>query len=136
MALRPTIDVSKALIKTGTVGVACTYGYPVKLTADGVITNCSAGESADGIAAETQVTAGKQAQYYLLAGACIIPVKVSASGSATHGSYAIAASDGVTNAPALGGGTVAKNILGKFVQDGLASDVVGLLPGPFVGVSA
>jgi hypothetical protein len=63
-------------------------------------------------------------------------VKVSATGTATRDGWAIATADGFTDAPALGGGTVARNIVGKFYDSGVAGDIVGLVPGPFTGVSA
>lgn len=135
MPVRSTQDLKHATIKTATVGAAVTNGYGVKHSSEGVITNVSAGEQPAGIALETGVT-GRPAQFALLSGPCIIPVKVSATGAATRDGWAIATADGFTDAVALGGGTVAKNIAGKFYDSGVAGDIVGLVPAPFTGVSA
>lgn len=133
-AERALEDLKLASIKSYTVGTACTKGKAVKLSADDTITDCSAGEDGIGVALETQTT-GKRAQIVLLAGAPTIKVLVG-TGDATRGSYGVVVSDGFTNVATLGGGTVAKKVLVKFLQSGVAGDYVGAVPAPFIGVSA
>ena len=132
MATRPLEDLKSACIKSYTVGTACTAGYPVKLSADDTITNCGAGESGFAVALETKTT-GLRAQVVLLAGACIIKVKVG-TGDATRNTWAKAAANGFTDA-ALGGGTTSVEVLGMFLQSGVAGDEVGLLPAPHSAVT-
>jgi hypothetical protein len=132
MATRPLEDLKLACIKSYTVGTACTAGYAVKLSADGTITNCGAGDSGMGVALETKAT-GLRAQIVLLAGACIIKVKVG-TGDATRNTWAKMAADGFTDA-ALGGGTTTVEVLGMFLQSGVAGDEVGLLPAPHSAVT-
>ena len=62
----------------------------------------------------------------LLAGACIVPVKVG-TGGATRGQHAVAVSNGFTDITP-GGGTVAKYTNGVFMQTGVAGDFVGMIP--------
>lgn len=135
MATRSIQDLKFALLKTAVVGAACTEGKGVKITGDEpmTVTDCSAGESPDAIALETQTT-GKQCQIVMLAGACIIKVRVG-TGGATRGKYARIVADGFTDAT-LGGGTTAQEVCGKFVQSGVVGDFVGLMPALFTGVRA
>lgn len=137
MAIRALEDLKFALIKTAAVGVTCTKGKAVKITGDDPMTatDCAAGESADAIALETQGTAGKNCQIALLAGACVIKVLVG-TGGATRGKYAKVVSDGLADVGVLGGGTTLAEVVGKFVQSGVAGDYVGMIPAPFSGVKA
>lgn len=136
MATRATEDLKLALVKTALVGTGCTKGKALKITADEpmTMTDCSAGESADAVALETQTT-GKNCQVVMLAGACIIKVLVG-TGGATRGKFAKVVSDGVTDVGTLGGGTTAAEVVGKFVQSGVAGDYVGMMPVTFTGVKS
>jgi len=136
MAVRPHETLENAITRTYTVvaGGSTTKGLPVKFdTSDGECTVCAAGDDGFGIALSTEV-AGAKVEVALLAGACIIPVKVG-TGGATRGLYGIAATDGIINR-ALGGGTTSRNILVKFLQTGVVGDFVGAMPANFSGVSS
>lgn len=137
MATRAIEDLKLALIKTAIVGTACTRGKGVKITGDEpmTMTDCSAGESPDAVALETQATSGKPCQVVMLSGACIIKVLVG-TGNATRGKYAKVVGDGFADAGTLGGGTTAQEVAGKFVQSGVAGDYVGMQPAPFTSVKA
>lgn len=137
MATRALLDLGPGpYVKTFTVaaGQAATEGRAmsfaaadeeVQLTAAGAAVTC-------GIALETKA-AGERVQ--VLVGEGIIKVKVG-TGGATRGLYAVVVADGLTNTATIGGGTVVKNLAGRFLQTGVAGDVVGLLFHPFASVSA
>jgi|GEM_PF-5377022 len=136
MAVRALLDLGPGpYIKTFTVaaGQSATEGRPVSFaSADEEVLTTAAGASCDGIALETKA-AGERVQ--VLMGDGLVKVKVG-TGGATRGSYAVVVADGVTNSAALGGGTVVRHIVGKFLQTGVAGDVVGLRFSPFAAVSA
>lgn len=136
MAVRPESVLTNAIIKTYTVvgGGSTTEYLPVKFSgADTTVTVCGAGDNGFAIALETK-TAGEKVRVAVVTGGSIIPVKVG-TGGATRDAYAKAAADGLTD-QTLGGGTTVRYIFGKFLQSGVAGDRVGLLAGPFAGVSS
>jgi hypothetical protein len=137
MAVRALLDLGPGpYIKTFTVaaGQAATEGRPVSFAASDqeVQTTAAAAAVTCGIALETKA-AGERVQVLVSEG--LVKVKVG-TGGATRGLYAVVVSDGVTNSATLGGGTVVKNLVGRFMQTGVAGDVVGLLFHPFASVSA
>ena len=71
--------------------------------------------------------AGSEARVALY-GIGIIPVTVG-TGDATRGVDATTVASGFTNAATNGAGTVSQIIKGKFMQSGVANDLVGLLIG-------
>lgn len=73
------------------------------------------------------ITAGKVVEV-AMSGHQIVPMLVG-TGGATAGKKAVVVADGVTDAAATGGGTVAVECVGIFVQAGVAGDVVGVLNG-------
>jgi pyruvate kinase len=136
MAVRALLDLGPGpYIKTLTVVAAgsTVEGRPISLNnSDEECTITAAGASCDGIALETKA-AGERVQ--VLMGDGLVKVKVG-TGGATRGLYAVVVADGVTNSATLGGGTVVRHIVGKFLQTGVAGDVVGLRFSPFAAVSA
>lgn len=135
MAVRPDDLTSKAIIKTYTVAASqtATKGLGVILSgADDTVDDAGANGEAIGIALQTKA-AGEQVEVALL-GYAIVPVKVG-TGAATRGKYAIMAADGFTD-QTLGGGTTVKYVAGKFMQSGIAGDIVGLLLGNFASGAA
>jgi len=135
MAVRALLDLGPGpYVKTLTVVAAGSTieGRPISFnTSDEECTLTAAAASCDGIALET-AAAGARVQ--VLLGDGIVKVKVG-TGGATRGLYAVVVDDGLTNSGTLGGGTVLKNIVGKFLQTGVAGDVVGLRFHPFAAVS-
>lgn len=128
MAARAIRSEQFGLVKTYSVpaGKAVTKGMRVKFSgADDAIENCGAGDNGFAIALENGV-AGGQAQV-LLEGSAVVPVLVG-TGGATRGAHAVPVADGFTD-QTVGGGTVVKNVSGKFMQTGAAGDYVGLLIG-------
>lgn len=74
-----------------------------------------------------QGAAGDIVSVCLLAGACIVPVKVG-TGGATRGFLAKCVSDGVTDAVESVTTPVAADVVGYFTQSGVAGDMVGMVP--------
>lgn len=137
MATRALLDLGPGpYIKTFTVaaGQAATEGRPVSFaSADEEVQTTAAGAAVTcGIALETKA-AGERVQ--VLIGEGVVKVKVG-TGGATRGLYAVVVADGVTNSGTLGGGSVLKNLVGRFLQTGVAGDVVGLIFSPTASVSA
>lgn len=136
MAVRALLDLGPGpYIKTFTVaaGQAATEGRPLSFAAsdEEVQTTAAAAAVTCGIALETKA-AGERVQ--VLVGEGVVKVKVG-TGGATRGLYGVVVADGVTNSGTLGGGTTLKNIVGRFLQTGVAGDVVGLVFRPFATVS-
>lgn len=138
MAVRAILDMGPGpKIKTYTVaaGQAATEGRLVKLAAaDEEVQLAGAGEAGIGIALETKA-AGERVQVLVSEGDTVVKVKVG-TGGATRGLWAVAVADGLTNSGTLGGGAVLKNIIGQFMQTGVAGDVVGFKFKQFASVSA
>jgi hypothetical protein len=137
MAARPDCELSHAEKRPKKVAAGQTVvrGRVVKLiNADDECQHSGAGEAGDGVAIEGG-TAGQIVTIVLLAGACVVPVKVG-TGGATRGLAAVVVADGVTNSGTLGGGAVLKNIVGHFTQSGVAGDEVGMVPLRSASVSA
>lgn len=136
MGVRALLDLGPGpYIKTLTVVAAgsAIEGRPVSFnTSDEECTLTAAAARPDGIALETKA-AGERVQVLIGEGICKVKV---GTGGATRGEYAVVVADGLTNSGTLGGGSVVKQLVGKFLQTGVAGDVVGLRFSPFVSVSA
>lgn len=136
MVARATFDTSKCSVKAGTVKSASdvTAFFPIKR--DGTtILNCAAGDAADGYALETGV-AGAVVEF-VLAGCGGGPIRAKVgTGGATAGAWLKMATDGVTDAGTIGGGTTLVNVVGKAVETGVVGDVIGILPISFAAVKA
>lgn len=131
MATRALINLDHADIKTFIVksGTTTLYGKAVKHDAsDDSVDNAGANEDlAIGIALDSVVGDGvKKVQVALLSGAGVLPCLVG-TGGATRGKFAVLAADGATDA-AASGVTNARPCIGKFLQSGVAGDIVGLMP--------
>ena len=115
--------------KPFTAGGTVTQFYPVTLSS-GTIANSTSNAKAIGIAQKAGTT-GDVISVALLMGPGVIKVKVG-TGGATAGEYAIVSSgnDGLTD-QTIGGGTTVKYVLGRFLETGVAGDIVGLMPGQF-----
>jgi hypothetical protein len=132
MATRAERVIDPALIRSATVksGEVVTLGKPIKLSS-GEVLDCTAGESADGIALEAGA-AGAVVSYAVVGCGGIVPVLVG-TGGATEGAFAVVVSDGVTDSATLGDGTTPVKVVGKFRQTGSAGDIVGMIPLAFIG---
>ncbi len=75
-----------------------------------------------------QSNAAGRTAHVVLYGHAIMPVTVG-TGGATRGVDATTVADGFTDAATNGAGTVSQIIKGKFMQSGVAGDVVGMLIG-------
>lgn len=133
MATRPLSDLKNALIVTRTVVTATvSVGMPVKpSTSDTQVAPSADGVDMCGVVVALGPLAGAvgdRIQVALLAGACIIPVKVG-TGGATRGKLAKVVSDGFTDAAQSVTTPVAADVAGQFLQSGSAGDMVGMLPG-------
>ena len=138
MTVRAMLDLGPGpMIKTYTVVAAgsAIEGRPVSLnTSDQEVTLTAAAAACIGIALETKA-AGERVQVLVSEGDTIVKVKVG-TGGATRGLYGVVVSDGLTNSGTLGGGTVLKNVIGIFMETGVAGDVVGFKFKQFASVSA
>jgi hypothetical protein len=129
MATRAHQKLPFALIQEFTVasGQVVTEGLSVKFaSADDECQNCGAGEDGFGVALQSGVAGGKVS--IALDGNAIVRVKVGTAGTATRGLYAITNATGHTN-QAIADGTTVRYIRGKFMQSGVAGDIVGMLTG-------
>lgn len=141
MAVRADRDLKNALIVTRTVESGQTvaqYRVVKDGNADHECQHAGAGELGYGVVVAlggnpdvTPGAAGDYVQVALLAGACIIPVKVG-TGGATRGVLQQVVSDGVTDVTPNGAPTtgVLVGAVGIATQSGLAGDVIGLIPAP------
>lgn len=128
MATRALNKVQNGLIQHFLIPTskATTKGKSVKFSAaDNQIENCAADDDGIGIALLDGV-AGDTVPV-LLDGFAIVPVLVG-TGDATRGGYAINAIDGHKDVT-IADGTTDRKIRGKFMQSGVAGDLVGLLIG-------
>lgn len=129
MATRAHQKLPFALIQEFTVasGQTVTEGLSVKFAAaDDECQNCGAGEDGFGVALNSASSGGKVS--VVLDGNAIVKVKVGTGGTATRGLYAITNATGHTNQTIADGATV-RFLRGKFMQSGVAGDMVGLLTG-------
>jgi hypothetical protein len=117
-------------------GQATTEGRPVVFaSADEEVQTAGAGVFCHGVALETKA-AGDRVQVLVSEGDAIVKVKVG-TGGATRGANAVVVADGVANAAAIvAAGTTLVNVVGTFVQTGVAGDVVGMKFRQFVAASA
>lgn len=128
MATRAVSKVSNGCIQHFVIPAtkAVTKGKSVKFSgADNQIENCGAGEDGIGTAL-TDGVAGDTVPI-LLDGYAVVPCLVG-TGGATRGSYAVTVADGHTDR-AIADGTNPRFLRGKFMQTGVAGDIVGLLVG-------
>jgi hypothetical protein len=133
MATRADRNLSAALIVQRTVetGQTVVVGRVVKDgNADGECQHCDDGVDAIGVVVALGPlagAAGDKVSVAMLAGGCIIPVKVG-TGGATRGKFAKCVADGVTSATPDVATPAAMNVVGYFTQTGVAGDVVGMVP--------
>lgn len=136
MAARPHTSLQGAIVRPYIVQAAgaVTKGMPVKIgTLETDCLDAAAGDNPFAIALETGI-AGATVNVALLAGDCIIPVRVGTAG-ATAGKFGEVGTTGLIDRT-LGGGTTVRYIAGKFLQTGVDGDFVGLVPSNFAGVSS
>ena len=86
------------------------------------------------VASGETVAAGKRVNL-LLFGLSLVEMTVG-TGGATRGKLQWTVADGVTDAPANGGGTNSVIILGRAMQSGVPQDRIGVLLNPFRALSA
>lgn len=136
MAARPACRLSKANITAKAVVTTAVEQYRVVSlnTSDSQCVHTAAGAAGYGVALEAGAV-GAVIPVAVLGCGETVRIKVG-TGGATRGSWAVVVADGVTNAGTLGGGSVAKNIVGKFEETGVAGDVVGMILQDFAGVAA
>lgn len=135
MATRPSVDTSHCTFKARRVKAASTFTkYKAVKFNGGEVLDCAAGDSADGYA-QMSAAPGTPGTFVPVNSPGQVEVLVG-TGGATEGKYAVVVADGLADAPALGGGTTAVNIVGKFVDTGVAGDRVAMLPLSFVGFKA
>lgn len=134
MALRAMRHLQNATIVSFKVATGQTVnkGRLVKVGSGG-IQHAGAGEAGIGVATGDGA-AGEPVSVALFV-TTVVPVTVG-TGGATAGKFAVNVADGFTDTATLGGGTVAKNIVGLFLESGVKGDEVGLGLLTFTGVSA
>lgn len=135
MAVRSDRDLKNALIVTRTVetGQTVALGRVVKEgNADKEVQHAGTGDL-DFLGVVVALgplagAAGDKVQVAMLAGACIIPVKVG-TGGVTRGTFVKNVADGVASftVNAAAAGTL-RPVPGYVTQTGVAGDVVGLVP--------
>jgi hypothetical protein len=126
MAARADNKISLGTVQDFFASGTVTRGFRVKFGAgDDLCVNCGAGESGIGIAL-ADATTGQSVQI-LLEGHAVVPMKVG-TGGATRGGFAVPVADGVTT-QAIADGTTPRHLVGKFMQTGVAGDLVGVLIG-------
>jgi hypothetical protein len=135
---RPQIKTDYATRHTfgGGCNVAVTRGLEVKFGAtDDVCVLAGANDPLGiGIVEQAVATVGHSVTIICF-GNCIMDVTVG-TGGATRGTDAITVANGFTDAAANGGGTTSQIIKGRFMQTGVAGDIVGLLMNSGRSVSA
>lgn len=127
MATRAHMKIDEAVLHTFTAGAGgITKGKRVKFGADDLtVLDCGAGEDGIGVALEAK-SAGDPV-VVVLEGCAVVPVLVG-TGGATRGGYAIPVANGFAD-QAIADGTTPRRLAGKFLQSGVAGDMVGLLIG-------
>lgn len=133
MAVRANADLKNALIKRYTVknGTTLAVGNRVRFGGSDTEVDLTSGANDDttfGTALEAGVgnSAGSVLVDVVLDGHQIVAMTVGTGGS-TRGVKQVAAANGVTDAPANGGGTVAHSIIGIAMQTGVAGDLIGVM---------
>lgn len=133
---RAEINLTKATIKSFAVQASgtCTQYMPVmEGTVEGDVLDATSGATAIGVWLSATATSGK-GSVALFSGGGILPIKVGVAG-ATHDKFAVVGTTGAVD-QTLGGGTVVKHVIGKFLNDGVSGDIIGLAPSLFDGVGA
>ena len=130
MATRPHERLNGALIMTfhDASQPAFSRGAEVKFNGSDTLLQAAGANDPLAIGVINQSNAAGKPAHVALYGSAVMPLTVGAGG-ATRGLDAITAADGFTDAATNGGGTVSQIIKGKFLQTGVAADVVGLLIG-------
>lgn len=136
MATRANRDLTEATIRVRTVVTSAVSLYTAVKdgAADGQCQPCTDGVGMFGIViamgkdpSTTPGAVGDKVQVAYLSGSGILPVKVG-TGGATRGKWAKVVADGMTDATPSGAGTTATETAGIFEQNGVAGDIVGLIP--------
>jgi hypothetical protein len=142
MATRANQDLKNALIKRYSVknGVTLAVGNRVRFgTSDSEVdlTSGAADDTQIGTAIEAGVgnAAGSVLVDVVLDGVVIVAMTVGTGGS-TRGVKQLNAANGVTDAPANGGGTTSRAIVGIAMQTGVVGDLIGVMPLNHRSVSA
>lgn len=135
---RPTIkgmEKSTTIYPVGKNGSSFVEGVGVKWDGSGNADVCAAGDDPMGIALDTVTGDGVATIRVMLLESAGQIVKVKASGTCTQGSYAACGTGGFQD-QAIASGTNVRHLAGKFVEDGVAGDYVGLQVQPQVIVCA
>lgn len=103
-------------------------GAEVKFNGDDSLLQAAGTNDPLAIGVAYQNSAAGRTASIVLYGHAVMPVKVG-TGGATRGVDATTVADGFTDAATNGTGTVSQIIKGKFLQTGVAGDLVGLLIG-------
>lgn len=130
MATRPHERLNGALIMQfdHASQPAFTRGAEVKFNGDDGLLQAAGTNDVLAIGVAYQNNAAGRTAHIVLYGHAVMPVKVG-TGGATRGVDATTVADGFTDAATNGAGTVSQIIKGKFLQTGVAGDLVGLLIG-------
>lgn len=130
MAVRPHERLDGALIMQfdHASQPAFSRGAEVKFNSADNLLQAAAANDPLAIGVIYQNNASGRTAHVVLYGHAIMPVTVG-TGGATRGVDATTVADGFTDAATNGTGTVSQIIKGKFMQTGVAGDVVGLLIG-------
>lgn len=142
MATRANADLKNALIKRYAVksGVTIAVGNRIRFGATDIEVDLTSGAADDtqiGTALEAGVgnAGGTVLIDVVLDGVLIVAMTVGTGGS-TRGAKQINAANGVTDAPANGGGTTSRSIVGIAMQTGVVGDLIGVMPLNHRSVSA
>lgn len=142
MATRGTQDLKNALIKSYVVksGTTTVVGgrtiFSVADNNDAFVDNSAANDdTAIGTFLEAIVGDGVKKVQVCLDGICSVLMKVGTGGT-TRGKKQKLVADGITDADANGGGTLAHGIIGIALNSGVVGDLVGVMPANSSRVSA
>jgi hypothetical protein len=135
MATRATRDLSNArIVKMRVQAAAATVAIGRTVKAGTLDNDCllvAAGELGYGVCiAHLDSLVGAAGGFItvaVLAGACVIPVKVG-TGGATFGALLQTVADGVTNVTPVAAGTTLVWAHGFAVETGVAGDLIGMIP--------
>lgn len=130
MAVRPHERLNGALVMQfdDSSQPAFTRGSEVKFNGSDTLLQAAGANDPLAIGVIYQGNAAGRTAHVVLYGHSVMPVKVG-TGGATRGVDATTVADGFTDAAANGGGSTSQIIKGKFLQTGVAGDLVGLLIG-------
>lgn len=128
--IRPHERLNNAIIMTFAHASqpAFSRGAEVKFNGDDGLLQAAGTNDPLAIGIISQANASTRPASVVMYGFAVMPVTVG-TGGATRGVDAITVADGFTDAASNGGGTTSQIIKGKFLQTGVAGDLVGLLIG-------